>query len=124
MNCLINPKLLDALVRRGCIKHRTEIDAFYRADDMAGNPLVRAHGTLIVIDILRSKTGDYIMKCADSYDGRIRTIKGTMIYRIDGMTPERFAQTHQISPTGETITPPPKRGRRPKRVQPKAQTTA
>jgi hypothetical protein len=105
--------LLDKLIARNIITVDTEIDAMYTGVDMAGQPFVRSRGTFIVREIIETD-GRYRFRCASVIDGQVREITDTAILLIDGMAPDRVAETYGMTILGEDIPPGRRRGRKPK----------
>ena len=105
--------LLDKLIDRKILGPDSEIDAVYTGIDMAGQPFVRSRGTFIIRSIRKTETG-YSMSCASVVDGTMRDIPDTAIVLIDGMSPDRVAETYGMTPEGEIIPPGRRRGRKPK----------
>lgn len=109
----MNSSLLKVLVERNIVAARTEIDARYRGNDIAGNPMVATSGTFLVLDIKMTDAG-YAFVCADVIDGKRRTIPGAAITQIDGMDPVRLAANYDLDENGQPVKVGKRRGRKPR----------
>lgn len=112
----MNISLLKVLIERKIIGVRTEIDARYRGRDIAGNPLVAATGTFLILDIAQTDT-DYTFTCADTIDGKRRLIQGDSIVGVDGMDPIRLAANYELDENGNRVKVGKRRGRKPRTLQ-------
>lgn len=112
----MHANLLKALIERNVIRARTEIDADYRGVDLAGDLLVRATGTFMILSVQETDTG-HVFDCASTIDGRRQRIPGSAIVRIDGMCPTRLGLNFDLSAEGVPLVVGKRRGRKPKNRQ-------
>ena len=117
----MHANLLKVLIERNVIRARTEIDAYYRGGDLAGDLLVRAIGTFLILAIENSDRG-IVLECASTVDGRRVRLPGSAIVRVDGMCPTRLALNFDLSPEGVPLVVGKRRGRKPKNRQAAPQT--
>lgn len=108
--------LLRTLIDKTYFNVATEVDAQYKGRDLCGVPIHTFEQTYTVTKLLESrKTGGLILELMSVQDGNSIRIKPDAITKIDGMTPERFAENYMIAPDGSDIKIEGKRrGRRPK----------
>ncbi|RYD44948.1 MAG: hypothetical protein EOP83_31090, partial [Verrucomicrobiaceae bacterium] len=109
----MNISLLKVLIERNIIGVRTEIDARYRGRDIAGNPLVAATGTFLILEINPTESG-YSFLCADTIDGQRRRLSGDQIVGVDGMDPIRLAANYELDENGNKVKVGKRRGRKPR----------
>jgi hypothetical protein len=112
--------LLRKLIEKNHFKVSTEIDAQYKGRDLCGVPIHTFEQTYTVASLLESrKTGKLILELRSVKDGSPIRVASDAITKIDGMTPERFAENYLVDPDGNDIKVEGKRrGRRPKNWNP------
>lgn len=110
----MTPSLLKVLVERKIVAPRTEIDAFYRGRNIAGDNVVQQRGTFLIMDIRPMTDGSLVFDCANVIDGKRRTIASTQITGIDGMAPERLAANYYLDADGNPVPVGKRRGRKPR----------
>lgn len=113
---MINNDLFTALVNAKVIKEGTEIDAYYRGKDLAGDNAVATRGTFVIVTATETEAG-YTFLCASVVNGSRRTIPSQDVIIIDGMEPARLASTYGLSLSGQTLKQGKRRGRRPKHLR-------
>ncbi len=108
--------LLRKLIEKQYFKTGTEIDASYRGHDLSGAPVHSFEQTFTVTGIFETrKTKRILVDAFSTHDGSTIRIGVDNIVKIDGMTPERFAENFMIDTEGGDIKPSGRRrGRRPK----------
>ncbi len=107
--------LLRKLIDKDYFKAGTEVDATYRGVDLSGQPIHIFEETYTVARIMETrKTKRILIDIHSTRDGRPVRIAVDNIIKIDGMTPERFAENYMITTDGDDILPTgARRGRRP-----------
>lgn len=107
--------LLRKLIEKKFFTSATEVDAVHKGVDLSGRAMHNFENTFTVVGLMTSKNGGLILEAVSTADGSRRRIQPDQITKIDGMTPERFAENYMIAPDGGDIKVVGKRrGRRPK----------
>ena len=112
--------LLRKLIEKNYFAISTEVDAIDKGVDLSGRAIHEFEHTYTVSGLYESrKTGRLIVELVSVDDGSKTRIPADNITKIDGMTPERFAENYMIDPEGHDIKLAGKRrGRRPKNWNP------
>lgn len=109
--------LTDLLIQKGLIKVNTEIDADYMAYDIAGVKNARTPGNFMIMGA--KKKGDtFVFEGRSTVDGSRHQIDCRDVRQIDGMSPNRFAETYGLTVKGDKIKEGKRRGRKPKETSP------
>jgi hypothetical protein len=108
--------LLRVLIAKNHFNVAAEVDATYKGVDFSGATRNQFETTFTVTAINESaKTGRLLIDLISTRDGSRHRIYPEMITKVEGMTPERFAENYMIAPDGSEIKISGKRrGRRPK----------
>jgi hypothetical protein len=111
---------LRKLIEKSYFVTATEVDAKTKGIDLCGAPLHYFEGNFMVTGLFESKkTGKLIIELASTTDGEKTRVFADAITKIDGMTPERFAENYMVAPDGSDIKLTGlRRGRRPKNWKP------
>jgi hypothetical protein len=112
--------LLRTLIGKNFVKVATEVDAQYKGRDLCGVPIHTFEQTYSVGGLFESqKSGRLVLELRSTKDGSAIRVFSEAITKIDGMTPERFAENYLVAPDGSDIKVEGKRrGRRPKNWNP------
>lgn len=115
--------LLRKLIEKSYFNVSTEVNAFYKGRDLCGVPIHRFEDTYTVTKLMESrKSGRLVLELMSTRDGNCINIFPESITKIDGMTPERFAENYMIAQDGTDIKIEGKRrGRRPKNWNPETE---
>lgn len=117
--------LLRKLIEKKFFNTSTEVDATHRGKDLSGQAIHKFEGTFTVASLMTSTKGTLLLEVVSTADGSRMRITPNQITKIDGMTPERFAENYMIAPDGSDIKVVGKRrGRRPKNWTPEMEEDA
>ena len=109
----MEPNLLRELLKKSIVGPDCEIDARYIGLDMAGTPLVSTRGNFVIRNITDTGSSIYL-NVADTVSGTPRRIRHDAIDLIEGMLPERLAETYGIGEDGGPLKAASRRGRKPR----------
>lgn len=109
--------LLQTLIERKIVGPYTEVDVAVPIVGLGGECLDRQVRSYVVMDTPRLEGSTWVMIGADTVHGKRRTIRGHDIVAIDGMEPERVADTYDLCEDGSPKKLGKRRGRKPKHVK-------
>lgn len=101
-----------ALINKGRIVTGTEITAKYRGVALGCSSVTETIGDFVIFGAVK-KGNEIYFDLKSTRDGLPQRVPSKDILMIDGMEPLRFAESFDITESGETVQPTKKRGRKP-----------